>query len=74
VIGPWRQNTTLVKKGNSALENFKSFITEEEEKDAKDALNVAPVVISTFEDLCDKSIERVNQALLQRVMKDSIGN
>ena len=47
---------------------------EEEEKDAKDALNVAPVVISTFEDLCDKSIERVNQALLQRVMKDSIGN
>ena len=31
--GPWRQNTILVKRGNRALENFKSFITEEEDKD-----------------------------------------
>jgi len=33
VSGPWRQNTILVKRGNRALENFKSFITEEEDKD-----------------------------------------
>jgi len=33
VSGPWRQNTILVKRGNRALEKFKSFITEEEDKD-----------------------------------------
>ena len=47
---------------------------EEEEKDAGDALNVAPVVISTFEDLCSISLERISQAIAQRAMKDSIGN
>ena len=47
---------------------------EEEEKDAKDALNVAPVVVSTFEDFCGRSLDRISQAIAQRAMKDSIGN
>ena len=47
---------------------------EEEEKDAKDALNVAPILVTTFEDFCGRSLDRISQAIAQRAMKDSIGN
>mgnify|MGYP003136573844 CR=1 FL=1 len=47
---------------------------EEEEKDAKDALNIAPVVVEEFEDFCTRSQQRISQALIEKEMKDSIGN
>ncbi len=47
---------------------------EDEERDAKDALNVAPILMTTFEDFCSRSLERISQSIAQRAMKDSIGN
>ena len=47
---------------------------EEEEKDAKDALNVTPALLEAFEDFNKRSMERISQALMEKAMKDSIGN
>ena len=47
---------------------------EEEEKDAKDALNVAPALMEAFEDFCERALQRISQALMEKAMKDSIGN
>ena len=47
---------------------------EDEERDAKDALNVAPILMTTFEDFCSRSLESISQSIAQRAMKDSIGN
>ena len=47
---------------------------EDEERAAKDALKVAPILMTTFEDFCSRSLERISQSIAQRAMKDSIGN